>query len=220
MFVDAISTMNKPLNIWIIEDEELLRDSLEQLISSTEGLQLGVSAGSMEEALQSLVVSHAPDVILSDIGLPGMSGIEGLTEIKKQWPDVEIIMLTVYEDDERVLNAIKAGASGYLLKRTPAPKILESIHEVVDGGAPITSSIARKVLRIMSQAPSEALNPLTKRETEILRLLVEGHTHESISKRLFISRFTVGTHVKNIYKKLQVTNRSTAVAKAFQQGLV
>jgi len=212
--------MGKPLTIWIIEDDELLKDSLEQLISSTKGLQLGRSAGSMEEVTQFLSSSQQPDVILSDIGLPGMSGIEGLSELKKHWPDVEIIMLTVYEDDERIFNAIKAGASGYLLKRTPVPKILEAIHEVVEGGAPITPSIARKVLRIMSENPAPALNPLTKRETEILRLLVEGHTHESISKRLFISRFTVGTHVKNIYKKLQVRNRSTAVAKAFQQGIV
>lgn len=212
--------MSEPLTIWIIEDDELLRNSLEQLVSSTEDLELGLSSGSMEKAIQSLSRSQVPDVILSDIGLPGISGIEGLPEIKKQWPNVEIIMLTVYEDDERILNAIKAGASGYLLKRTPVPKILEAIHEVVDGGAPITPSIARKVLRIMNEGTSPKLNPLTKRETEILSLLVEGYTHESISNQLFISRFTVGTHVKNIYKKLQVSNRSTAVAKAFQQGLV
>lgn len=212
--------MGRSHKIWVIEDDELFRSSLEELIGSSDQMRLALSVDSVEKAMAHLG-EPAPDVILSDIGLPGISGIEGIPKFKEQWPDIEIIMLTIYEDDERIFNAIKSGASGYLLKRTPAPKILDAIQQVIHDGSPITPSIARKVLGILSGSQSKAKeNPLTNREQEILGLLVDGNTQDMISAELHISHHTVGTHVKNIYKKLQVHNRAEAVSKAIRKRLI
>lgn len=208
--------------VWIVEDDALFRESLEDLIKSEENLSLAYSATSIEKALEGFDTHSPPDVILEDIGLPGMSGIEAISLYKKRFPDTMIIMLTIFDDDERVFEAIKAGADGYLLKRTPGEEILKGIEDVLRGGAPISPSIAKKVMQLLVNPPTHKKNKgiLTKRELTILKYLVDGLTIDMIGAELFISRHTVDTHTKNIYKKLQVHNRSGLTSKAIKEGLV
>lgn len=207
--------------VWIVEDDMLFKESLVDLINEEENLELGFVAGSIEEALGAIDKYPTPNVILEDIGLPGMSGIEAIAHYKKALPQVSIIMLTIFDDDERVFQAIQAGADGYLLKRTPGDQILQGIEDVINGGAPISPAIARKMMQMMAKPkpriPKE--NALTKRELTILQHLVDGDTIDLIGEKLFISRHTVDTHTKNIYRKLQVHNRSTLTAKAIKGGL-
>ncbi len=208
--------------VWIVEDDLLFRESLIDLINDEESLHLEFVAGSIEEAFEAFDQHKLPDIILEDIGLPGMSGIEAISHYKRQYPDVSIIMLTIFDDDERVFEALKAGADGYLLKRTPGDKILQGIQDVIDGGAPISPSIAKKIMNMLV-GPAKPKNKealLTKRETTILEHLVKGETIDEIGEVLFISRHTVDTHTKNIYRKLQVHNRSTLTAKAIKEGLI
>lgn len=208
--------------VWIVEDDLLFRESLIDLINEEESLNLEFVAGSIEEAFEGFDKHEAPDIILEDIGLPGMSGIEAIAHYKKKYTDVSIIMLTIFDDDERVFEALKAGADGYLLKRTPGDQILKGIQDVIDGGAPISPSIAKKMMRMLvgPQAPKNKEALLTKRETTILEHLVKGQTIDQIGEELFISRHTADTHTKNIYRKLQVHNRSTLTAKAIKEGLI
>jgi len=182
--------------VWIVEDDLLFRESLIDLIDDEERLSLEFVAGSIEEAFTGFDKQLPPDIILEDIGLPGMSGIEAIGHYKKKFPDVFIIILTIFDDDERVFEALKAGADGYLLKRTPGDQILQGIQDVLAGEI------------------------LTKRETTILQHLVKGETIDEIGEALFISRHTVDTHTKNIYRKLQVHNRSTLTAKAIKERLI
>lgn len=210
-------------NVWIVEDDLLFKESLEDLVEMEDNLELVYSVDSIEKAFQGFPAKEKPDVILEDIGLPGMSGIEAIPYYKKQFPDVAIIMLTIFDDDERVFEAIKAGADGYLLKRTPGAEILKGIHDVLNGGAPISPPIARRMMHMLAgpgSASKKKETSLTKRELTILKLLVDGNTIDMISGLLGISPFTVDTHTKNIYKKLQVHNRSSVVAKALKEGLV
>lgn len=210
----------KKHTVWLVEDDPNYRKSLELLISSEESLVLGVSAASAEEALRVTAKKQAPDVILQDIGLPGMSGIEAIAHFKKTYPDLFIIMLTIFEDDERVFESIKAGADGYLLKQTPGQEILKGIKDVLSGGASISPGIARKILKVLSPEKARKESPLTNREQTVLKLLVKGYTMDMISGELDISWHTVVSHVKNIYAKLQVHNRGEAVAKAVRNRLV
>lgn len=208
--------------IWIVEDDVLFRDSLADLVNEEEGLELVHVVGSIEEAFKGFGKYPAPDVILEDIGLPGMSGIEAIAHYKKEFPAVAIIMLTIFDDDERVFKAIQAGADGYLLKRTQGDQILKGIRDVINGGAPISPAIARKMMQMLTR-PKPSVNnenSLTKRELTILQHLVNGKTIDMIGEVLFISRHTVDTHTKNIYRKLQVHNRSTLTARAIKDGLV
>ncbi len=208
--------------VWIVEDDLLFRESLIDLVNEEETLDLTLVAGSIEEAFEAFDRHDAPDIILEDIGLPGMSGIEAISHYKGKYPEVSIIMLTIFDDDERVFEALKAGADGYLLKRTPGDKILQGIQDVIDGGAPISPSIAKKIMNMLvgPAKPKNKETILTKRETTILEHLVKGETIDEIGKILFISRHTVDTHTKNIYRKLQVHNRSTLTAKAIKEGLI
>lgn len=191
------------------------------LIGFTEGFECVGKYGSMEEALASMR-HRAPDVVLSDIGLPGMDGIEGIGLIKEQHPEVTILMLSVYEDNERIFEALCAGAVGYLLKNTPPAKILDAIREALGGGSPMSPEVARKVITVFrNYRPPEKVNyDLTPHETRLLKLLVDGHSYKTAARDLGVSVNTVSFHLKSIYEKLQVHSKSEAVAKAFRDGLI
>jgi len=205
----------------IIEDIGQIRDGLTTLINFTEGFRCTGSYRSVEEAIQK-IRSDAPDVLLSDIGLPGMSGIEGVKILKEKYPNMLILMLTVYDDDERIFEALCAGASGYLLKRTQPSKLIENIREAVSGGAPMSPEVARKVVKLFREfTPSEpAEYDLTPHETRLLKLLTDGHNYTTAAKQLGVSYNTIKFHVRNIFDKLQVHSKSEAVVKALRDRLV
>ncbi len=208
-------------NIWVVEDDPTFKSSLEDLIELEDKFELVYSVDSIEKAFEGFAAKPIPDVILEDIELPGMSGIEAISYYKKQFPKVSIVMLTIFDDDDRVFEAIKAGADGYLLKRSSGEEIIKAIKDVLNGGAPISPAIAKKMMKMLTGESAEKKeNPLTKRELTILTLLVEGYTIDMISGELHISPYTVDTHAKNIYRKLHVHNRSSVVAKAIREGLV
>jgi DNA-binding NarL/FixJ family response regulator len=207
------------INVVVIEDNEKYRNGLIQLIDGTPGYSCVGAFANCEQALQE-IVNLLPNVVLMDIGLPGMSGIEGVKAIKTFFPEIQILMLTIYEDDDKVFQSLYAGASGYLLKKTPPAKILEAISEIHSGGAPMSAKIARKVLEVFhKESAAEEENQLSSREKEVLQLLVEGHSHKAIAERLFISPHTVRTHLKNIYEKLHVHSKSEAAVKAVKRRL-
>lgn len=209
------------VKVAIIEDRREIREGLSMLIGFTEGFECVGKYGSMEEALASMR-HRAPDVILSDIGLPGMDGIEGIGLIKKQHPDVTILMLSVYEDNERIFEALCAGAVGYLLKNTPPVKILDAIREALGGGSPMSPEVARKVITVFKdyRPPEKVDYDLTPHETRLLKLLVDGHSYKTAARELGVSVNTVSFHLKSIYEKLQVHSKSEAVAKALRNGLI
>jgi DNA-binding NarL/FixJ family response regulator len=210
-----------PIKVTIIEDERDIRDGLGMLINYTDGFACVGKYGSMEEALAG-IRHRTPDVILSDIGLPGMNGIEGIRLIKEQFPEMTILMLSVYQDDDRIFHALCAGAVGYLLKKTPPTKILDALREAVAGGAPMSPEVARKVITIFKdfRPPEEVDYDLTPHEVRILKLLVEGHSYKTAAARLNVTPSTISFHLKNIYEKLQVHSKSEAVAKALQYRLI
>jgi DNA-binding NarL/FixJ family response regulator len=207
--------------VWLVEDNEEFRDSVRDLINQSEGLQCVLALSSCEEILESLESDAAPDVILMDIGLPGLNGIEGIRRAKAIAPSVDVIMLTVFDDEEKVFQAICAGASGYLLKSDPPDKIVESLREILTGGAPVNARIARKMIALFSQiAAPRGDYCLTEAEKKILGLLVEGEPTKQIAHLLNVSYHTVDTHLRNIYLKLQVHSRSGAVGKALKERLL
>jgi len=175
----------------------------------------------MEEALAGIAAAM-PDVVLSDIGLPGMSGIEGVRILKQQYPNLLILMLTVYDDDDRIFDAMCAGASGYLLKKTPPARLLDSLKEAFEGGAPMSPEVARRVVSLFREIrpPERADYQLTPHETRLLKLFVEGHNYKTAATELGVSINTVNFHVRSIYDKLQVHSRSEAVVKALRNRLV
>jgi DNA-binding NarL/FixJ family response regulator len=210
-----------PIRVAIIEDQRDIRECLTFLINGTEGFSCSGSYRSMEEALDR--IGHAlPDVVLADIGLPGMNGIDGVKILKERYPDLLILMSTVYDDDERVFDAICAGACGYLLKKTPPAKLLENIREAVAGGAPMTPEVARRVITLFREVrpPERANYELTPHEVRLLKLFVEGHNYKTAATEIGVSVNTINFHVRNIYDKLQVHSRSEAVAKALLNRLV
>lgn len=223
MWQQTIERMATATNIKvaIIEDRREIRDGLGMLISFTEGFECTGKYGSMEEALAR--IPHAlPDVVLSDIGLPGMDGIEGIKRLKEKFPNLVILMLSVYEDNERIFEALCAGASGYLLKNTPPTKLLDGLREAVSGGAPMSPEVARKVITLFRDfRPPETVDyDLKPHEVRLLKLLVEGHSYKSAAEKLNVSVNTISFHLKNIYDKLQVHSKSEAVAKALQHRLI
>jgi DNA-binding NarL/FixJ family response regulator len=210
-----------PIRVAIIEDEREIRECLTLLVNGTEGYSCTGSYRSMEEALEK-ISRHVPDVVLSDIGLPGMSGIEGVRLLKERHPDLLVLMLTVYDDDERIFDAMCAGACGYLLKKTPPARLLDSLREVVAGGAPMSPEVARRVIALFREVrpPERAEYHLTPHETRLLKLFVEGHNYKTAAAELHVSVNTVNFHVRSIYDKLQVHSRSEAVVKALLNRLV
>jgi DNA-binding NarL/FixJ family response regulator len=209
------------IGVAIIEDQLEVRESLRILISGTAGLRAAGAFRSMEEALEAMTLD-VPSVVLVDIGLPGMSGIDGVRELKKLYPSVLPLMLTVYDDDDRIFRALCAGARGYLLKKTPPGRLLESLTEAVAGGAPMTPEIARRVVDLFQRfrPPSHVDYQLTPHELRILKLLVTGENNKSAAAKLGVSINTVAFHMRHIYDKLQVHSKSEAVAKAFRSGIV
>jgi DNA-binding NarL/FixJ family response regulator len=214
-------TPGAAVRVVIIEDLRDVRESLAILIAGTAGFETAASYRTMEEALTG-IGGIRPTVILTDIGLPGMDGIEGTRHLHRVLPDVPILALTVYDDDEKVFNAICAGASGYLLKNTPPARLMESIAEVAEGGAPMSPEIARRVVRLFREfrPPPAASYRLTPQETAVLKLLVEGHHYKTAANELGISTNTVSFHLKHIYEKLQVHSKTEAVAKALRERLI
>jgi DNA-binding NarL/FixJ family response regulator len=210
-----------PVKVAIIEDRREIRDGLTMLIDGTEGFRCTGSYRSMEEALARLG-SDVPDVALCDIGLPGMSGIEGMQILKQRFPDLLLLMLTVYDDDERIFDALCAGACGYLLKKTPPAKLLEALSEAVKGGSPMSPEVARRVIALFRdiRPPDRADYQLTPHETRILKLLVEGHNYKTAAFELNVSINTISFHMRHIYEKLQVHSKSEAVAKALRDRLI
>ena len=210
-----------PVRVVIIEDLREVREGLTMLINGTSGFRSAGSYRTMEEALRGIAGSR-PDVILTDIGLPGMDGIEGTRILRERFPEVPILALSVYDDDENVFNAICAGASGYLLKNTPPARLLESLEEVANGGAPMSPDIARRVVALFRQyrPPERASYRLTPQEHELLKLMVDGHHYKTAADAMGISTNTVSFHLKHIYEKLQVHSKSEAVAKALREHLL
>lgn len=205
----------------IVEDMRNIREGLVTLINFTDGFACSGGYRSMEEAILK-IRGNVPDVLLSDIGLPGMSGIEGVRILKDEFPEMTVLMLTVYEDDERIFDALCAGASGYLLKRTSPAKIIENIREAVSGGAPMSPEVAARVIRLFREVrpPEKVDYDLTPHETRLLRLLVEGHNYTTAAQELRVSYNTIKFHMRHIYEKLQVHSKSEAVAKALQGRLI
>ncbi len=211
---------DKKILIWVIEDNEDFRSSLVSLVNKFPGFRCDFSFGSCEEAINFLKKSDPPDIILSDIGMPGMSGIEAIGYIKELSPETNIIMLTVHDEHNKIFDAIKAGASGYLLKTAADEEIIASLHQVMNGGAPINARIARSVLEIFrSFTPEKKEYGLSDREKQILELMVKGLTKPRIAEQIFLSPHTIDFHVRNIYKKLHVHSRQGAVAKAVRERL-
>jgi len=210
-----------PVKVIIIEDLRDVREGLAVLINGSQGFRCTASYRTMEDALRS-INGNLPDVVLTDIGLPGMSGVDGIRILKERHPALPMIALTVYDDDERIFDALCAGASGYLLKNTPPARLLESLKEVASGGAPMSPEVARRVIKLFRQfrPPDRSPSHLTQQETELLKLIVDGHSYKTAAAKLEISTSTVSFHLQNIYSKLQVHSKTEAVAKALRDKLV
>jgi DNA-binding NarL/FixJ family response regulator len=211
-----------PISISIVEDNDKLRGTLAKVIARTEGFRFATDYGSAEDALADLP-KVKPDVVLMDINLPGINGVECVRRLKALLPQTQVMMLTVYEDTENIFNALAAGANGYMLKRTPTKELVEAIREMQRGGSPMTTHIARLVVQSFQKpaAPSPAaggeLSDLSEREQQVLDLLAQGLIYKEIADKLNIGYETVHTYIRRIYEKLQVRTRTEAVAKFLQR---
>jgi DNA-binding NarL/FixJ family response regulator len=217
----ALPLRSSPIRVAIVEDRREIRDSLGILIGGTDGFKCLGLYRTMEEALPA-IGRETPDVVLLDIGLPGMSGIEGARLLKERHPGLAILTLTIYDDDERVFEALCAGACGYLLKNTPPGRLLEALKEAVLGGAPMSPQVARKVVALFREIrpPEQTDYDLTPHEARLLKLLVEGHNYKTAALELGVTVNTISFHMRRVYEKLQVHSKSEAVAKALRSGLV
>jgi DNA-binding NarL/FixJ family response regulator len=204
-----------------VEDRREICEGLAVLINGTEGYRCTNGFRSMEEALER-IDRDLPDVALVDIGLPGMSGIEGIRILRDRHADLALLMLTVYDDDDRIFDALCAGACGYLLKNTPPARLLTSLEEAVMGGSPMSPEIARRVVTLFREfrPPEKADYELTPHETRILKMLVDGHNYKTAAKELAVSVNTISFHMRRIYEKLQVHSKSEAVSKALRHRLI
>lgn len=208
------------IKVAAIEDQAVIREGLAAIIDATEGFRCVGRYESVEAAISGIPLT-APDVVLTDLGLPGKSGIEGIRLLKLRYPRVLFLVLTVYDDDDRIFEALCAGACGYLLKKTPAARLIESLREVVAGGSPMSPEVARRVIGLFQKVrPTQAADcALTPHETRLLKLIVDGHSYKSSAVTLGVTVHTISFHMRNIYEKLQVHSKSEAVAKALRQGL-
>ncbi len=217
------------IRVAIVEDKNIIREELAMLINGTEGY-LCVGAFHNCETMLSKIESLLPDVLIMDICLPGIYGIEYVKKVKKKLPQLNILIFTVYEESDLIFDAFCAGASGYLIKKTPPTRLLEAIREAHEGGSPMSANIARKVVNLFQQSKFADLKPsvqdagasfnLTEREHEILNGLARGNSYQAIAGTLFISTNTVRYHIRNMYRKLQVHSQSEAVAKALRRGII
>ena len=208
--------MVRSIRIVIIEDDEIIREGYALLIGQVEGYQVANTYSSFDDAVKS-IGDVAPDVILLDIELPGTNGIAAIPKLKKMLPNAHILILTVYESEKLIFEALANGASGYLTKNTPAAKIIESVKEVKDGGGPMSVNIARMVIKSFQRNQE---SPLSKRETQILEQIADGKSRGQIAKELFIDLETVRSHIKNIYLKLDVNSRADAIRLAKENKLI
>jgi len=210
------------IRIAIVEDNKTIRDGLTVLLNATDGLKCIASYRNCESMLEN-IEENKPDLMLMDIGLPGMSGIDGIKKVKEIFPDMVILVLSVYEDDENIFDAICAGACGYLIKKTPPARLIEAIQEAHQGGSPMSSHIARRVINFFQdnvRIKDENDVNLSEREKQILSNLAKGNSYKMIADSIFISIDTVRYHIRNIYKKLHVHSQSEAVAKALRRGWI
>lgn len=217
--------MEKPslIEVWLVEDNDAYRRGLSRALKSVDGLVCGRQFSSAESLFTALREKHLPDLILLDVQLPGIDGISAIAEIRLQSPDLKTLILTAFDDDEKIFRAVCAGASGYILKSSDRATIAAAVNEAVEGGAPMTPSVARKVLdhfATTKPAAERETYSLTEREKEILRLMAEGFIKKEIAVQLEISAHTVNTHIRNIYEKLHVNTNTGAVAKALREDLI
>lgn len=213
--------MEREIHVWVVEDNDFLRDTLVEVLEREPGTRCTLASSACEDALAALEGGRVPQLVLMDLGLPGMGGIEGIGRLRQASPATQVIVLTVHDEDQKVFEALCAGASGYLLKPASAAEITGAIRTVVEGGAPINASIARQVLDMFTRdARPRADYGLTDREREILELLTEGITQKQIAASLSLSPHTVDTHLRNIYGKLHVRSSTGAVAKALRERLL
>ena len=212
----------QPTQVWLIEDHDDCRRTVARVINQIPGMTCPQAFATCEEALALLAQAPHPQVVLLDVGLPGMNGIEGIKRIKALAPSTHVIMLTVYDDHDKVFAALCAGASGYLLKNSPEQSITDAIEEVLRGGAPINPRVARRVLDMFANLAPSPKNDygLSAREKEILELVVHGFIKKEIADKLSLSYYTVDNHLRSIYHKLHVHTRGAVVAKALQEGLI
>jgi DNA-binding NarL/FixJ family response regulator len=212
--------MQEDLRIMIVEDQEGVREGLRMLINGSAGYRCVAACRTAEEALE-VLSEAAPHVILMDINLPGMLGPECVVHVKNRYPEIQVMMLTVFENNEEIFRSLQAGATGYLLKKTPPAALLEAIRDLAGGGSPMSSEIARKVVQAFQQNPKERFPEanLTAREEEILAFLAKGYLYKEIASELFINIETVRTHIHKIYQKLHVRTRSELLLKYLKQPL-
>jgi DNA-binding NarL/FixJ family response regulator len=212
---------SSPIDVLIVEDQRDIRDGLARLIDRAVGFRCIGRYGSMEGALAEHL-SDPPAVALLDIGLPGISGIAGIELLKARYPSVLVLMITVHDDDERIFDAMCAGACGYLLKKTPPEKLLESVREVVAGGAPMSPEVARRVVQLFRkfQPPERADYHLTPYELRVLGMLVDGHNYKTAAAELGLTVHAVSFHMRHVYEKLRVHSKAEAVARALRQRLL
>jgi DNA-binding NarL/FixJ family response regulator len=210
-----------PIRVVIVEDLREVREGLKTLINGTHGFACAGGYRTMEEALRTLS-GEPPSIILTDLGLPGMSGIEGIRLLRARFPETPILALTVYDNDDNIFNALCAGATGYLLKTTAPARLLEALDEAVHGGAPMSPEVALRVVRLFREfrPPEHAEYRLTPQENELLRLMADGHHKKTAAQAMGISIHTVSFHLKNIYAKLQVHSKTEAVSRALRERLI
>jgi DNA-binding NarL/FixJ family response regulator len=213
--------LHEPVRVLIVEDHREIRDGLRFLIESTSRYCCAGVFGSMEEALPA-IDSAVAGIVLIDLGLPGMSGVEGIRELSARHPQLRTIVLTIHDDDQRIFEALCAGASGYLLKNTPPARLIEFLDDVMAGGAPMSPEVASRVISLFRTItpPARFDHRLTPHEVRILTLLGEGHSYKTAAAALKSTVNTVAFHVKSIYRKLQVHSKSEAVAKALRHHIV
>jgi DNA-binding NarL/FixJ family response regulator len=222
--------MNEPTKsepeIWLVEDNEIFATGVQRTIARLDGMRCGGKYQSAEQAFAALESGGKPDVILLDVQLPGMDGITALSRLKKLAPEAQVVILTVFDDVDKIFRAVCAGASGYVLKSSPGAQIGEAIRQVIDGGAPMTPEVARKVLNTLAHQDDEedpqAVDAygVTPRQRDILRLMADGLVKKEIAEALDISVATVSTHLQRVYEKLHVTTNTGAVAKALREKLI
>src|SRR5215471_1968352 len=219
--VSMTAAAETTIRVAIVEDRREIREGLAMIINGTPGFHCSGTYRSMEDALER-IGNDLPNVVLNDIGLPGMNGIEGIRLLKERHPGLLILMLTVYDDDDRIFEALCAGASGYLLKKTPPARLLESLREAVAGGAPMSPEVASRVVELFREIrpPEQSQEQLTAHELRLLKLLVQGYSYKAAAAALGVSINTVCFHIKKIYEKLQVHSKSEAVAKALRHRLI
>lgn len=204
------------IKIAIIEDIDDIRESLQDYFDQQSETECILVSNSVESFFNQVTNELRPDLVLTDIGLPGMNGIEGMKKIKAHWPDTDIIMLTVFKDNDKIFKSICAGATGYLLKDTPLPELKKAVLEIHNGGSYMTPSIARRVMEYFSPVKKEYDEPLTQKEKQIIMALTEGLSYKMIGEKLLITIDTVRFHIKNIYRKLQVNSKTEVISKALK----